>query len=101
MLIFSDKINYQLFLYKYYRIYHYNYDLYEYEVFFDNQTKNYDFLQKIKAELKEHYYKRIENIYKNIYHPQNLIKILNDTNDIDLATNILDEEINITMQNIF
>lgn len=80
-----------------------NYDEYLY-----THINYYKFLQKIKPILKAKYDKKIEDIYKNIYHPTLLSQLLYDNTDnlatddnIDNAFTVLHNKIQLEMYNQF
>jgi hypothetical protein len=78
------------------KFYYKNYDDY-----FSIHINRYKFFQKIKCELKKKYDKRIENIYKNIYHPKRVTQFLENNIEIDEVFIFLDKEIQNIMYNIF
>jgi len=78
------------------KFYYKNYDDY-----FSIHINRYKFFQKIKFELKKKYDKRIENIYKNIYHPKRVTQFLENNIEIDEVFIFLDKEIQNIMYNIF
>jgi len=78
------------------KFYYKNYDDY-----FSIHVNRYKFFQKIKCEFKKKYDKRIENIYKNIYHPKRVTQFLENKIEIDEVFIFLDKEIQNIMYNIF
>ena len=78
------------------KFYYKNYDDY-----FSIHVNRYKFFQKIKCELKKNYDRRIENIYKNIYHPKRVTQLLENNIEIDEVFIFLDKKIQNIMYNIF
>jgi hypothetical protein len=78
------------------KFYYKNYDDY-----FSIHVNRYKFIQKIKCELKNIYDTRIENIYKDIYHPKKITQMLENNIEIDNVFIFLDKEIQNIMYNIF
>ena len=64
-----------------------------YDQYLSMHSTNYKFIQSIKADIKNMYDTKIENIYKQNYHPVNVDKLLNEGYTIDEAFSILDKNI--------
>lgn len=74
-----------------------------YDDYFEKHIRYYLFVQKIKAELTKRFDIRIENIYKSVYHPTAICRLLDETVDLDYL-DVLDiylhNQIQNTMYNI-
>jgi hypothetical protein len=73
----------------------------DYREYFAKYINNYIFVQFVKKSLKKVYDEKIEKIYQQIYHPENINQYLQFGMRIDTISNLLDEKINNTMQNVF
>lgn len=73
----------------------------DYDDYFHKHVNYYKFSQKIKCDIKKKYDSIIENIYKNIYNPINILQLLKNDTEIDDVFIILDKKIQDIMYNIF
>jgi hypothetical protein len=63
-----------------------------YDEFIEKNSARYRFLDRVKLCLRSTYETRIENMYKKLYSPSNVAKLLDEGHDIDDAFKILDEQ---------
>lgn len=63
-----------------------------YDEFLEKNSARYRFLDRVRDCLRTTYETRIENMYKKLYSPSNVAKLLDEGHDIDDAFKILDEQ---------
>lgn len=70
-----------------------NLDFYTYDEFLKKNSNRYLFLSKIKNILIEHYENRLDELYKNIFHPKIIAAMLDEGYEIEDAFAKLEESV--------
>lgn len=73
----------------------------DYDDFFKKHINYYKFLQKSKGEFKKRYDKMVEQKYKEIYYPKNIVDLFSKNIEIDEVFNILEKRTDNIMYNVF
>jgi len=101
----SDYVKYRLHVYEYYKEHILNKDAVmknykihccdssEYDEFLSQRSRQYLFLRNIKSYLRECYEERLDTLYRRVYSPENVSKLLAEGLEVDEIFQHLDEEI--------
>lgn len=70
-----------------------NLDFYTYDEFLKKNSNRYLFLSKIKKDFIEHYENRLDELYKNTFHPKIIAAMLDEGYEIEDAFAKLEEKV--------